>query len=176
MRAVITAATFGLLVGTGAVWAQTPDATGTSAPIMGVREFVTTAGSSNRFEIESSQLALNNTVSDEVKDFAQRMIDDHSRAGEAMKAALDDAGLTAPAAKPEFTNKHAQMLEQLKGAEGEAFGEAYVDMQVQAHNEAVTLFSDYAQSGEEQALVQFAEETLPTLKEHQQHINEIAGQ
>jgi putative membrane protein len=47
-------------------------------------------------------------------------------------------------------------------------------MQQKAHDEAVMLFSDYAQDGKDKSLKSFAKETLPTLKMHKQKISAIA--
>ena len=49
---------------------------------------------------------------------------------------------------------------------GEAFDKAYVPMQVAAHEKAVSLFAAYAESGDNEALKNWAGDTLPALKEH----------
>mgnify|MGYP002403999793 CR=1 FL=1 len=173
----LVALTAALLLGTPAAFAQTSSTTSTAgAQAVGTEEFVRMAGSSNRFEIESSRLALERDVSDGVEEFATQMVADHTKAGEEMKAALEEAGMTVPSGEPEYTDKHAQMLDTLEAAEGDAFERHYVTMQAQAHDEAVMLFSSYARSGDQPALKAFAEETLPTLKEHQQHVKHMSGQ
>ena len=53
-----------------------------------------------------------------MKQFAQHMIDDHTAAGEKMKAAAGTDGVTPPAAMAE---KEQAQLEKLQSAEGEAF-------------------------------------------------------
>jgi putative membrane protein len=116
------------------------------------------------FEIESSQLALEKATSDEVKQFAQQMIDDHTLAGEKMKAAAEADGVSPPAGLAE---KQQSQLDQLQSAEGEAFDQAYVSAQVAAHDEAVALFENFSETGDESALRAFAAETLPTLEHHQ---------
>src|SRR3954453_20935582 len=59
-------------------------------------EFAEIAASSNMFEIESSQLALQQPVSEKVQQFAQHMIDDHTAAGEKMKSAAEQDGISPP--------------------------------------------------------------------------------
>ncbi|MBD8064429.1 DUF4142 domain-containing protein [Devosia sp. PTR5] len=135
-------------------------------------EFATMAAPSNMFEIESSKLALERATSEDVKTFAQQMIDDHSKAGEAMKAAASQDGVTPPS---ELDQKHQEMLDQVSRAEGDAFDAAYVAAQVQAHDEAVALFEGFANTGENSALKQFAETTLPTLQQHREHIRTLAA-
>ena len=133
--------------------------------------FAAAAASSNMFEIESSELALDKASSDDAKAFAQQMIDDHTAAGEKMKAAAEGDGVVPPAAMAE---KEQAQLEKLQSAEGEAFDEAYLAAQVAAHDEAVALFTSFSESGQESALRSFAAETLPALEEHQSAVRDLA--
>lgn len=66
------------------------------------------------------------------------------------------------------------MLAQLNAAEGADFDPLYVDMQAQAHMEAVALFRTYAGSGDNAAVVGFAKETLPVLEMHLKHVDMLA--
>ncbi|MEA5162760.1 DUF4142 domain-containing protein [Cereibacter johrii] len=135
--------------------------------------FAEKAAVSNMFEIQSSQLALEKGVEGEVADFAQRMVDDHTAAGDRMKAAAESAGVEVPTAMDE---EHQSKLDSLQSAEGADFTTAYVDAQVQGHEKAVELFDSFAKAGEEGPLKSFATETLPVLKEHEQEIKSIASQ
>ena len=136
--------------------------------------FAAAAASSNMFEIESSQLALDKATGDDARQFAQQMIDDHTLAGENMKAAAEADGVMVPAAMAE---KEQMQLEKLQAAgEGEAFDEAYLSAQVVAHDEAVALFQAFSEGGQESALRRFAAETLPTLEHHQTAVRAFAGE
>ena len=48
------------------------------------------------------------------------------------------------------------------------FDRRFVQAQVAAHQQAVQLYDRYAQGGDDQKLKQFAQEMLPTLREHLQ--------
>src|SRR5215211_3343862 len=98
-------------------------------------EFVTKAASSSLFEIQSSQSALQKSQNNQVRDFAQKMIEDHTKASDQLKAAAQGQNVpTTP--DPE----HAQMLQQLNGASGGDFDRRYVQLQLTGHQEAVALF------------------------------------
>jgi predicted outer membrane protein len=131
-------------------------------------EFVDKAASSNLFEIQSSQLALEKAQQNQVRQFAQRMVQDHTAAGDKLKAAAQGQTVPTP-----LDQQHTQMLQTLRGASGAGFDRNYAQMQVTAHREAVSLFDRYAQSGDDQQLKQFASQTLPTLREHLQSIEQI---
>lgn len=151
---------------------STPAAASTPAAVTDPAKFAAIASVSNMFEIQSSQLALERAASDEVKAFAEQMIADHTKAGEDMATATGEEGVT-PAS--ELDQKHQQILDTLGGLDGEAFDTAYIEAQVQAHDEAVALFEAYSANGTEGPLKAFAAATLPTLQQHQTHVHELAG-
>lgn len=135
-------------------------------------QFVPMATISNMFEIQSSELALENGESDAVKEFAQQMVTDHTAASEQMMQVMQQAGLAVEMPQA-LDERHQQIIDQLSGASGAEFDAAYVDAQVQAHEEAVALFSGYAEGGDNAELQAFAETTLPTLQMHYEMIQQI---
>lgn len=137
------------------------------------QSFVNTASIANEFEIESSQLALKKSQSDDVKKFAQLMIDDHTKTADKMKDAL-----AASKAKPPTDNmdsKHEKLLDKLQSASNDNFDQQYISMQTDAHKEAVKLFGNYSRNGKDAALKDFASETLPTLKQHLEHVEQLSS-
>lgn len=131
--------------------------------------FARVAASSNMLEIESSTLAMERSQNADVQAFAQKMIDDHTAAGEKMKAIAEDAEIEVPAAMNDADMKALQALQ-----DAQNFDQAYLELQVKAHEEAVALFDAFAAEGEG-PLRDFAEETLPTLKDHQGHVRSLTG-
>jgi putative membrane protein len=132
--------------------------------------FVKVVASSNMFEIESSNLALEKSQNDQIRSFAQKMIDDHTSAGEKMKSIAQEAGVEVPA---EMGETDMKQLNDLQAASD--FDQAYVAAQVAAHEKAVTLFDGFANKSGEGALRDFAAETLPTLKDHQEMARQLPG-
>ena len=135
--------------------------------------FIATAASSDMFEIQSSQLAKERSVGGEVASFADQMIRDHTATSTEMKSLL--SSMSPPMAPPaEMSGKHRAMLAQIReGGTGPGFTRAYVDAQRAAHNEAVALYTAYSQKGDNPALRQFAQKTLPALESHLEHIRRI---
>jgi putative membrane protein len=153
----VTLATAIMAAGLSGALAQSPTAA----------EFVEKAGIAGQFEIESSRLAMQKATSADVKKFAQQMITDHSKAAKELKATARAAGkLKFPTALDE---PHKTMIADLKAKRGKDFDTTYVNEQVQAHDEAVSLFSDYSKTGDQTELKAFAAKTLPVLEQHQQH-------
>lgn len=127
------------------------------------QQFATAAGDAGMFEIASSKLALTKTKNAMVKTFAQKMIDDHTTAGEAMAAAAKSDGVAPPA---NLDPASQAMLDKLKNLTGAEFEKAYGADQVKGHADAVALFRGYSKNGNSGALKAFAAKTLPTLEEH----------
>jgi putative membrane protein len=153
-----------------------PDAKTTPAePIekIDTATFTRMAASSNAFEIESSKLATQSSASEAVKQFAQQMIADHTRAGQDFKAALESVEITSSVSGPALQPKEQQALDALKATSGDQFEKAYVAAQVEAHGEAVAVFHNYANSGDDPALKEFAKKTLPVLEMHLEHAKEL---
>lgn len=135
------------------------------------QEFVTKASIAGKFEIETSKLALEKSKDADVKGFAQQMIDDHTKADKEMKATIKEAKLSVKPAES-LDEKHQKKLDELK-KETDNFDKEYLKIQESAHDEAVSLFSDYAKDGDNASLKAFADKTLPTLKSHKEHVEKL---
>lgn len=134
-------------------------------------DFVRKAMMGNEFEIQSSQIALEKSQNDQIRQFAQRMIEDHAKAGQDLNAIL--ASSPDADADIQLDRKHQTLLADLNKASEGDFDKKYVKDQVKAHNEAVDLFKSYAKDGDNQALKDFANRTLPTIQAHQHDIRQM---
>ena len=130
--------------------------------------FLAQAGSGDQFEIQSSQLALTASSNPAVRNFANMMIADHTRLSQAMAAAATAGGLTPPA--PALLPEQQAMLDQLRAAgTGPSFDMAYQQAQLAGHQNALTLFQNYAASGDNPSLRTAASQAIPTIQMHLQH-------
>ncbi|MBQ0819811.1 DUF4142 domain-containing protein [Microvirga sp. HBU67558] len=151
--------------------APRPAAAQPGSQVPAAADFVNRAAISNMFEIQSSQLAQQKAQNDRVRQFAQSMVQDHTAAGDKLKAAAQGVqGATVPTS---LDQPHQQMVQTLQSASGPSFERDYVQMQVTAHRDAVNLFDQYAQNGDNQQLKQLAQQTLPALREHLQSAEQI---
>lgn len=115
------------------------------------------------FEVQSSQAALKQGQADQVKQFAQQMITDHTAADNKLKALARDKHVAVPTT---LDAKHAKMLEVVKGKQGPQFDKAYGTAQRMAHQEAIALFTKASKDAADKDLKKFAAETLPLLQQH----------
>jgi putative membrane protein len=166
MKFKISDVALALAVSTGAVLA-TP----------GADEFRHKAMSSDAFEIASSKIALGQSENAKVKAFAKLMIHDHSLTtkhllvGSGMSQADIDAKIApGPDGKHKANDlvdqSHADSLDKLGSEKGKDFDSDYMSGQVSGHKDAVSLFEDYAKSGDERSLRLWARNTLKKIKMH----------
>jgi putative membrane protein len=132
------------------------------------QDFLQKACVSGAFEIESSRLVLDHSENEDVRQFAETMIDDHMRIDDESNTALSKAGINDVKIKEELDSTHQKMFDKLNKALDNKFDNVYIEAQKKAHAEAVKLFSDYAKSGDNPVLKDFAARVLPTLKHHQE--------
>lgn len=126
--------------------------------------FVKQAAEGGMLEVAKGKLATQKGAHEGVKQFGQKMVDDHTKAGDELKSIAAAKNVTMPG---EAAGRPARaMLTKLEKLEGAAFDRAYVDDQVKDHEKTVALFEREAKSGKDAELKAFAEKTLPTLKEH----------
>ena len=136
------------------------------------KDFATKVTVSNKFEIDTSNLALKYAQSPDVKSFAQQMIIDHQKAGQDFKNSLSQANIDPPRDLLDVT--HTAKYEKLNiFTTKKGFDSAYIDEQLAAHEEAVATFKDYATNGPTPALKAFASNTLPTLEHHLQMVKDL---
>lgn len=125
--------------------------------------FMRTAAMDGLAEVEHGRLATQNAAAADVKEFAQRMVDDHSKAGEELKALAAQKQVTLPT---ELDQKHRAVQDKLAKLKGEAFDKAYMSHMVMAHQQAVALFQRQAKAGKDSDAKAWAAKTLPVLQEH----------
>jgi putative membrane protein len=135
------------------------------------RNFANTAAQAGLAEVAEAQLALQQSSNQDVKNFAQRMVDDHSKANDQLKSIASQEGLSVPASPSSADQRKAQALQKLSGA---AFDKRYVSDQDAAHKEAVALFTKESKNGKDAALKSFAAQTLPTLQDHYRMVHAMA--
>lgn len=171
------------LAATSAVFAQTtsaPAATRTMAPIItsgsisqATENFIQKAAIGGKFEIDTSKLALDKSQNAVIKEFANRMIKDHGNTNDKFKNVLGAAQINLSVMPTALDMDHMKTFNELGRLKGTDFDQQYIADQINAHNEAVSLFENYAKNGDNPTLRNFAIDTLPTLRDHAQQIQDI---
>jgi putative membrane protein len=134
------------------------------------REFFTEAAQGGIFEVKMAQLVVGKTQNPEIKAFAQRMIADHTKANDELKALAAKKGVNLPT---DFSDDHRKHYDDLAKLNGGDFDKEYVSMMVDDHDDDVEEFGEQANEADDADLKAFAAKTLPVLQSHQAQIKAI---
>ncbi len=134
--------------------------------------FVSKAAQDGMTEVELGKVALNKSKDAKVREFAQRMVTDHTKANRELAGIAKQKGIEPPKA---LDAEHQDMVKKLSAQDGEAFDVEYSRHMNMDHDKAVDLFEAASQSSDAD-LAGFAKKTLPTLKEHKQMASKLPGQ
>ncbi len=133
-------------------------------------EFLVEAASGGMLEVQLANLALQKASSPQVKEFARMMIEDHGKANNELKALAASKNVTLPTA---LIDKHQKILNDLQNEKGADFDKKYVNEMVSDHKDDVDEFEEESKDANDPDVRAFAAKTLPTLKKHLQHIEQM---
>ena len=128
--------------------------------------FVQTAAAAGSKEVALAELAMDRSGNAAVDGLAQQMVTDHGAANTELMALADARDIEV---SPAPSEEEAASEVGLSTLEGAAFDAAYVDQMVKNHEKSIALFETQAAQGTDPALVEFAEEKLPTIRMHLEH-------
>lgn len=135
--------------------------------------FIRRAAEGGMAQMQLGELAQQKAESPQVKEFAQRMVNDHSKANDQLKQVAEKEGITVPEKLSAHDKETKARLEKLSGAE---FDRAYMADMVRDHTHDVTAFRTQARTAKDPAVKSFASETLPTLEAHLKQARDIDRQ
>jgi putative membrane protein len=150
----------GMLPGSGQV---APGVPAPHQPNAQDRLFVDQASIGGMAEVELGRLAERKAETAAVKAFAQRMIEDHTKANDQLMSLAKQAN-TPPAGS--LDEEHQGVRANLEKLSGRPFDLAYIDGQIQDHQKTAQLLEWEIGSGQDPALKKFASEALPTVLQH----------
>jgi putative membrane protein len=137
------------------------------APKWDDKKFTKEAAIGGLTEVELGKLAQQKASSDAVKQFAQKMVDDHSKAHEELKQVATKEGLEVPDAPDKKNQSRIDKLAKLSGPD---FDKAYIKDQLKDHKQDVKKFEGESKNGTVPGVKDFATKTLPTLEQHLQMV------
>jgi putative membrane protein len=122
-------------------------------------------------EVSLSELGLQRATDRELKQFSQRMIDEHTRINQELMTLAAQKGVPLP----REVDARAQFCAQsLAGLSGEEFDRCYAKAQLVAHMDSVLAYEAEAERGLDPNIKAFASKSLPHIKDHLKTIKPIA--
>jgi putative membrane protein len=127
------------------------------------QQFVPKAVAAGLYEVQAAEMAVDRTQSVTVRQFAEQMLGEHKRMNQELVLLANQRQWIMPK-EPDASQK--QMLERLAKMEGAAFDREFAEQQLRAHQEAVALFQQQADTGTDQTLSGWANKKLDMLRTH----------
>ncbi len=124
--------------------------------------FVKMAAQMGMTEVEVAKLAARKGQDEQVREFAQRMIQDHSTANKELAGLAQRKGWSVPTS---LDSEHQAVVQKLSTKSGADFDGAYSKQMMADHEKTVALFESASRSSDAE-LASWAKKKLPTLKEH----------
>jgi putative membrane protein len=141
------------------------------ASAMQDKEFVHAALQGGMAEVQLGQLAAEKGSSDDVKQFGQKMVADHTKLGDQMKLVAAQLGVKAPDGP---SKKDKELYTKLQGLSGKDFDNAYIVAMVKDHKKDADEFKAQAQTSQNPAIQQAAQQGSMVIDQHLQMIDQIA--
>lgn len=142
-----------------------------SAQAMSDKAFVKDALQGGMAEVQLGQLAAQKGSSEDVKQFGQKMVDDHTKLGTSMSEVAQQVGVKPPDG---LSKKDKQLLAKLQGLSGPQFDDAYIKAMLKDHKKDESAFKMEAEQAQNPAIRQVAQQGEQVVASHLQMIQQIA--
>jgi len=136
------------------------------------QQFIDMAAQTDMLEAHLGQMAADQASRQDVKDYAQMLVTDHTADYQALGALASKAGLTVPSGLDAAHNKMIAPFEQLKGA---AFDSRYLQTMIAGHTQAISVYTKESSGAQSPDVQGYASATLPTLNKHLDNAKDLMG-
>lgn len=127
------------------------------------QEFVDFAAQTDMTEAHLGQMAADKADRQDVKDYAQMLVTDHTSDYKQLSDLATKAGLTVPKGLDAAHEKMVAPFEKLKGG---AFEMRYITEMIGGHTKAIATYKHEAADAQNADLKAYANQDLPTLQKH----------
>jgi putative membrane protein len=135
--------------------------------------FAMMAAEGGMTEVQLAKLATERSASPEVKQLAQRLVQDHTKANQELQMIADKKDISVP---KEVDDTHEDVVKLFSRLEGAQFDREFLNYQVMHHEKDTAGFAVQAKDGQDPELKAFAAKQLPVLQEHLQQVRALAAQ
>jgi len=126
-------------------------------------DFAVKMADAGMFEVEMGKLALQNAASPKVKEYAQMMIDEHTKANNELMEAARTKNITLPAG---LSDKCQKKFGELSEKKGKDFDKEYMSAMVDDHEEVLDVLNKQAENGNDADLKAWAQSKVGGIKQH----------
>lgn len=136
-------------------------------------DFLAKAAQGGLAEVQLGQLAEQKTKNQQVKQFGQRMVRDHSKSNQQLMSLLRQKDMTPPTS---LDSSHKDLYDRLSKLSGSDFDREYMSEMVTDHTNDVKDFQQAAKNAQDRRVRSFAQQQVPTLQTHLQEARTLESQ
>lgn len=136
-------------------------------------QFIKKAAEDDLAEIQMAQLAQQKASDNNLKQMAQHLMNDHQQNEQQIKQVAEQQGVTLPT-QPDSKDK--AKYDRLSKLNGSQFDKAFIREQLRDHQKDVAMFQHASSNAKDQAVKQYAANTLPKLQQHLEMVQSSAQQ
>ena len=127
------------------------------------RQFINNAAIGGMSEVQAGQIAVDRATDNNLKQFGQQMVTDHTRINTELMQLAQQKGVTPPAM---LDGDAQQQIDKLNSSNGNDFDSQYIQDQVKDHQDTVKLFQNEINQGQDPDVKAFASRNLPIIQHH----------
>jgi putative membrane protein len=135
-------------------------------------EFLTKAASGGMLEVEMGKQVLARAVTPQAKEFAKKMIDDHTKGNAELMALATKKNITLPTT---LGDDHAKVLKDVTEEKGVKMDQEYMKEMLKDHEEDVKEYTDASIKATDPDIKAFATKSVPMLKMHLDMVTKMKG-
>jgi putative membrane protein len=154
------------LVAVGLLVAVSP-ATAAATVSTADQKFILAAAQGGMTEVKLGELASTNGKRDDVKEFGQMMVKDHTAINDDLKALAAQKGVILP---DSLDAKHQGMVDKMTALTGSGFDDAYIADMIKAHKADAKAFKGESAATQDADIKSFLDKSIPVVEAHLKHI------
>ena len=151
--------------GTGTTTSTT---TGRDKLSWGDRRFVTKAADGGQAEVQLAELAAQRAMNPEVKSFAQKLVDDHTKVNSELMSLASQKNV-----KVDVDDDKDRAYNRLNKKSGSEFDQEFVEHMIDEHEKDVKMFEKAASDAKDPEVRAFASKHVTDLREHLQQAQSL---
>ena len=125
--------------------------------------FILAAAQGGMTEVKLGELAAQKGTRDDVKEFGQTMVKDHTAINDDLKALAAQKGVTLP---DSLDAKHQAMVDRMAALTGSEFDDAYIADTIKAHQQDAKAFNAESAATKDADIKSFVDKSIPVVEAH----------
>lgn len=139
-------------------------------------DFIRLMTMSTEFKTISSRMALQKSSDEDIKEFAQKILDNHTDATANISTAITESDVEPLLVVQNLGDEHIKVLEEIYSMDEKNFNLYYLDILTEVQEDITDIYNQYIKIGEHESLKKFSSDSLPKAQEVLKHIKTLAAE